>query len=145
MATVRMPSSLHAQMTRRAISPRFAISIFLNIRDSSVRTAASAVQPGTARLSLRLLRREKAREGARLIVHQKGGSHHASLFRPDGEQLLAVFNGLAVAPHLLDDLAGYVRLNLIQQLHRLDDAQHLAYFNGIPDLHKGRRTRRGRL
>src|SRR5271166_845924 len=27
-----MPSSLHAQMTRRAISPRFAIRIFLNIQ-----------------------------------------------------------------------------------------------------------------
>src|SRR5882672_10158432 len=31
MATVRMPSSLQAQITRRAISPRFAIRIFLNI------------------------------------------------------------------------------------------------------------------
>src|ERR1700688_422187 len=31
MATVRMPNSLQAQMTRRAISPRFAIRIFLNM------------------------------------------------------------------------------------------------------------------
>src|SRR5438876_613243 len=31
MATARMPSSLQAQITRRAISPRLAISIFLNI------------------------------------------------------------------------------------------------------------------
>src|SRR5581483_415152 len=30
-ATVEMPSSLHAQMTRRAISPRFATRIFLNM------------------------------------------------------------------------------------------------------------------
>src|ERR1700683_798787 len=34
MATVRMPSSLQAQMTRRAISPRLAIRILLNIRKS---------------------------------------------------------------------------------------------------------------
>src|SRR5256886_3720195 len=31
MATVRIPSSLQAQITRSAISPRFAIRIFLNI------------------------------------------------------------------------------------------------------------------
>jgi hypothetical protein len=29
---VRIPSSLQAQMTRRAISPRLAIRIFLNMR-----------------------------------------------------------------------------------------------------------------
>src|SRR5581483_8401710 len=34
-ATVRMPSSLQAQMTRRAISPRFAIRIFWNMRERS--------------------------------------------------------------------------------------------------------------
>src|SRR5678815_2266889 len=32
MATVRTPSSLHAQIMRSAISPRFATRIFLNIR-----------------------------------------------------------------------------------------------------------------
>src|ERR1043165_3405879 len=31
-ATVAMPSSRHARITRRAISPRLAISTFLNIR-----------------------------------------------------------------------------------------------------------------
>src|SRR6266550_8485575 len=31
MATVRIPNSLQAQITRSAISPRFAIRIFLNI------------------------------------------------------------------------------------------------------------------
>src|SRR5215475_7380152 len=31
-ATVEIPSSLHAQMTRRAISPRLATRILLNIR-----------------------------------------------------------------------------------------------------------------
>src|SRR5580698_3446776 len=31
MATTLMPSSLQAQMTRRAISPRFATRIFLNM------------------------------------------------------------------------------------------------------------------
>src|SRR5689334_19925181 len=32
MATVRMPSSLHAQITRRAISPRLAMRILRNMR-----------------------------------------------------------------------------------------------------------------
>src|SRR5262245_66050035 len=39
-ATVLIPSSLQAQITRRAISPRFAIRIFLNI--IGTRRAASA-------------------------------------------------------------------------------------------------------
>src|SRR5437870_3987914 len=33
-ATVLMPSSRHAQMMRRAISPRFAISILLNMKSA---------------------------------------------------------------------------------------------------------------
>src|ERR1017187_378852 len=35
MATVRIPSSLHAQMPHSAISPRFAIRIFLNMNQLS--------------------------------------------------------------------------------------------------------------
>src|SRR5258708_8755957 len=44
-ATVLTPSSLQAQMTRRAISPRFAIRIFLNIPGAAVRPRPLAVGP----------------------------------------------------------------------------------------------------
>src|SRR5260370_5160650 len=43
MATERMPSSLHAQMTRRAISPRLATRIFLNMIESTMNTEAYCV------------------------------------------------------------------------------------------------------
>src|SRR5271165_4453417 len=39
-ATVEMPNSLQAQMTRRAISPRFATSIFWNIDEGGLLFAA---------------------------------------------------------------------------------------------------------
>src|SRR6266542_4631938 len=44
-ATVLTASSLQAQMTRRAISPRFAIRIFLNIPGAAVRPRPLAVGP----------------------------------------------------------------------------------------------------
>src|SRR4051794_6689021 len=54
-ATVRMPSSRHAQMIRSAISPRFAIRIFLNIGGSGrpYRKQALAVLHGLAVLDVR--------------------------------------------------------------------------------------------
>src|SRR5215475_13456988 len=39
-ATVAIPNSLHAQMTRRAISPRLATRIFLNIEGRRLLLAA---------------------------------------------------------------------------------------------------------
>src|SRR3954465_15478918 len=43
----------------------------------------------------------------------------------DLEQRLAVLHRRAVIDEDGDDLAGDVRLDLVHQLHRLDDAQHL--------------------
>src|SRR3954466_9524114 len=47
-ATVWMPSSRHARMTRSAISPRLAIRTFLNISPSRGRFA---FEPGPARVA----------------------------------------------------------------------------------------------
>src|SRR5580658_8089779 len=136
MATVRMPSSLHAQMTRRAISPRFAIRIFLNMKSASgsEKDSGSLAAVGRGQQT-----NKKARLGAppqRLPV---------SLLRPYGKQLLPVFNRLAVRPHLLYDFASHVRLNLVQQLHGLDNTQYLPGLNRVPHLDERRSARRGRF
>src|SRR4029450_11745143 len=96
-ATVLMPSSRHAWITRRAISPRFAIRIFLNMR-------------------LLFLCRE---------------------------QPLAELHRLAVLDVDLHDLAVVLGVDLVHQLHRFDDAQHLAALDGVADLGKGPGPRLG--
>src|SRR5687767_10475222 len=93
-ATVLMPSSRQAWMTRRAISPRFAIRIFLNMRWSPL----------------------------------SGGL--------DREQALAVLDRLAVLHVHLDDFPVAFGVDLVHELHRLDDAQHLALANLLPDVRK---------
>src|SRR6476646_12526 len=87
-ATVPIPNSLQAHMTRRAISPRLAIRTFL-----------------------------------------KGA---------DAKQSLPVLDRLSVAHQLAGYHAGYLRLDLIHQLHRFDDAQHRTRLHGFADSHKGR-------
>src|SRR5688572_1337373 len=77
-ATVAMPSSRHARITRMAISPRLAISTFLNIR----------------------------RNRSGLL---------------DLEELLPELDALAVVDQDLEDRAGEVGLDLVHELHGLDD------------------------
>src|SRR6185295_16798831 len=91
MATVRMPSSRHAEITRSAISPRLAMRIFLNI-----------------------------------VPRLRGEAN--------GEELFAVLDGLAVAGIDRDDFALDVRLDLVHQLHRFDDAEDLALADPLSDL-----------
>src|SRR5258708_21401971 len=143
MATVRMPSSLHAQMTRSAISPRFAISIFLNISDQLRGQPALGYPPGAARLFQCVS--SDAKKRARRAPGLPKNVTPASLLRPYRKQLLPIFDGLAVAPHLLHDFTRHVRFNLIQQLHRLDDSQHLPDFDNVSNLYEWRRAPRGRL
>src|SRR5262245_16668513 len=102
-ATVRTPSSLQAQMMRSAISPRFAIRIFLNM----------------------------------------DGARRRSADRADLEEDLAVLDGLGVRGEDLHDLALHLRLDLVHELHRLDDTQRLALAHAAPDLDEGRRLGRG--
>src|SRR5918993_155575 len=80
-ATVLMPSSRHAMMMRIAISPRFAIRIFLNIG-------------------------------------------------LNGEQPFPVLHGLAVLDIDLDDVPVVLRVDLVHQFHRFDDAKHLPLLDG---------------
>src|SRR3989449_2172196 len=94
-ATVWMPSSRQAQMMRRAISPRLAIRIFLNMEWEGARSCRRAL--------------------------------------PDLEQRLPVLDRLAVRHERLEDLAVAIRLDLVHQLHRLDDAQHLTLLHTLRD------------
>src|SRR5438477_8081489 len=91
-----MPSSRQATITRSAISPRFAIRIFLNIR------------------------------------------------RFDREQALAVLNRLAVLDVALHDLSIALRVDLVHQLHRFDDAEDLPLAHRRSDVRERFRARLGR-
>ncbi len=62
-----------------------------------------------------------------------------------GEERLAVFDRLAIGDQTLDDFPGCIRFDLVHELHGLDDAEHLAVLNLVPNLDKGRGTRRRRL
>src|SRR5436190_22734643 len=90
-ATVAMPSSRQARMTRMAISPRLAIKTFLNIE---LRSFANC------------------------------------------EELLAVFHALAVLDQHLDDGAGVLALDLVHELHGLDDAERLTLLHAAAHLHE---------
>src|SRR5207249_9765807 len=87
-ATVLIPRSRQATITRRAISPRIAIRIFLNI--------------------------------ARL----------------DGEEALAVLDRLPVLDIHLHDFSVHVRADLVHQLHRFNDAEHLALADNVANFRK---------
>src|SRR5258708_11169219 len=118
MATVRMPSSLHAQITRSAISPRLAIRIFLNMKFSfqlSAFATSLLVIPSRARdLGLCWSRQEprflaplgmtNASRG--LWKHKTARIRRAaritatSRLRPYYEQFLTILNVLAVVRQL---------------------------------------------
>src|SRR5574343_803655 len=88
--TALIPSSRHARWIRRAISPRFATRIFLNM---------------------------------------------SALF--DDEQRLSVFHGLAVFAQDTGHGARLVGLDLVEDLHGLDDADGLAFFDLAAHFHEG--------
>src|SRR5712671_6113672 len=113
-----MPSSLHAQITRRAISPRLAIRIFLNMKSSSELSALSFVVP-LWKFTLRgwtLFLLEEMSQTQKGAAQRASQELLASLLRPDGKQLLPILNRLTVDRQLLDNLPGNIGLNLVQQL-----------------------------
>src|SRR5258708_2452042 len=57
----------------------------------------------------------------------------------DGEEILAVLDGLSVLRVDLRDDAVEVRFDLVHQLHCLDDAEHLPLRDTVAYLHEGRR------
>src|SRR6478672_6376966 len=128
MATDLMPSSLQAQITRRAISPRLAIRIFLNMRRVVTRYDCSVAH--------------RRSPGAGPTFGKRTAASGA---RANGEQRLTIFNRLVIADKCLDHLARYVRLDFVHQLHGLDDAEHLADLHQVSWLYKRRRSRRGCL
>src|SRR6185503_19562582 len=62
----------------------------------------------------------------------------------DREQPLAVLHRLAVLDVDLHDLAIELRVDLVHQLHRFDDAEHLSFFYRVAHLDEGRGARLGR-
>src|ERR1019366_3234111 len=115
-ATVFTSSSRQALRTRSAISPRFAIRIFLNIAPSVGRTPAGhafAHPMCRARWALRLL---------------------------DPKELLTVFHALAVLREHFGHGARAFGLDLVHQLHRFDDAERLPRADHRPHLHERRRV-----
>src|SRR5215467_9868277 len=62
----------------------------------------------------------------------------------DGEQPFAVLHRLAVLDVGADDLAVVLRRDLVHQLHRFDDAEHLILLDAIADLHERRGSWLGR-
>src|SRR4051794_36577572 len=114
-ATVATPSSRHARITRSAISPRFAMRIFLNGGVDG--GAAKRMDPGGFEPMSGLL---------------------------DAEQLLTELDALSVLRVDLDDGAADLGLDLVHQLHRFDDAERLPGADDGADVDEGRRVRRGR-
>src|SRR6185312_2193024 len=92
-ATVRLPISRQAEITRSAISPRFAIRTLRNML---------CERPSACLLLVRLA---------------------ALFARADQKQRLSVLHRLAARRDALYDLAGDVALDLVHQLHRFHDAQ----------------------
>src|SRR6266508_3681112 len=116
-----MPSSRQAEMMRRAISPRLATRIFLNI----VSREPLAVSRGGCLLRL---------TAYALTAHDP---HHTSGGEPYREELLPVLDRLAIQGKDLDDLSFDIRLDLVHELHGLDDAEDLAPGDFLPHFGKG--------
>src|SRR5437899_652420 len=96
------PISRQARWMRRAISPRLAIRIFLNIF-------------------------------SRRVVVGAGGRPLRGRASFDDEQRLAELHRLAVLAQDLADRAGGVGLDLVHDLHGLDDADRIAHLDGAAD------------
>src|SRR5512132_2112362 len=98
-------------MTRSAISPRFAMRTFLNTGPPT---------PPCGR---------------------RGGAARPVSNGLDAEQGLAELHGRGVLGEDLGDLPRDLRLDLVHQLHRLDDAEDLALLHHGADVDERRRLR----
>src|SRR6185369_17442899 len=123
-ATVLMPISLQVQMMRHAISPRFAIRIFLNLR--GLKAIRNLPQKST-----------KAPERFVPLLPFCG-------LTLDTEKRLPVLDGLTIFDVNLNYFPSGFRLNLIHELHGFDDAYHRLRLNTAANLHKRLCSRRCR-
>src|SRR6266404_1179124 len=120
-ATVRIPISLHVQIIRQAISPRFAIRILRKRRGPFIfKIEKSNVQSQPSRWTLYL-------------------GHRLTLL--NSEEWLTVFDRLSVLDVNLDDFTGSLGLNFVHQLHRFDDADDCRDFNLAADANEAVRGR----
>src|SRR5208283_3305075 len=120
-ASVLMPSSRHARTIRSAISPRLAMRIFWIIGSATARPIAPGCSPWRNR-------QEVSASSALLQLKEP----------------LAVFHRLAVFHQDLQDGALRLRLYLVHDLHRLDDADQRVLLYLGAQVHEGLTLRRGR-
>src|SRR5215204_1750255 len=130
-----MPISLQVQIIRHAISPLLAINIFLNLRGLDDMTHLFV------KANVQQLKSNK-----RYLSNNRCWTER--LLTLDSKKWLTVLDGLAVLNVNLDDFASKLRLDLIHQLHRLDNADDTFRFNPASNFYKGvsswrRRTIKG--
>src|SRR5690242_10860028 len=130
-ATVLMPRLWHARSTRSAISPRLAMTTFSSMGSSE---GAGNAESGT-------------RDGKGAMPQPLPCPVSGSPFSAESrnhEHRLVEFDRLAVLDEDRLHRAGDVGLDLVEHLHRLDDAQRFAGLDLLSDLDEGRRAGRGR-
>ena len=76
-------------------------------------------------------------QGDFAAVGDQNFCEHGRLALLDDDQRLAVFNRLPVVDQKGLDHPILVRLDLVHQLHRFNDADHLSRFHGVTDLGEG--------
>src|SRR5579871_7071536 len=104
-ATVAMPSSLQASITRKAISPRLAIRIFRNMEGRSIQLARKPAN-------------------RKLLLLPRG---------TQSEQRLAVLHGMPVLDEHPRHFPADIRLDFVHELHRFYDANRLPSLDKIAD------------
>src|SRR5262245_20102573 len=101
--------------------------------------SASAVECATtARIPIsRHVRRMRRAISPRLAIRILWNMPAAgSPARLEEEQGLAILHGLAVLDQHAGHDPGRLGLDLVHQLHRLDDAEHLAFLDGVALAHE---------
>src|SRR3954462_4994845 len=113
-ATVLIPSSRAARITRSAFSPRFRLRIFETIYAPPLRPT-----PGAGK--------------ARSSINPPPGSCGL-----EAEQRFSVLDRAPVLDEDLYEASRFLRLDLVHQLHRLDDAEDLPLLHQRAHLHERR-------
>src|ERR1051325_7378834 len=121
-------------MMRRASSPRLAISIFLNITIPAPSRATN--HRGSENTESDFHGIENLTSVPLCLCGLSGVNNASKSFRFDGEQPLAILHGLAVLHIDSDDLAVAFGVDLVHELHRLDDAEHLPLLDSLAYVHE---------